>query len=382
MPDGTPFRIPGDAEPVPLDVPDDTRNAIVYLALPVSRQGGAATADADRPQEFARFEALEFDAADAEDTEMPSARLKVARPRLRYILEGDDRAGLVCLSLMRITEVLPDRRVCPDNAYIPPCVTCAASEYLSNLIVKLQAALNSLGHELAKVLGQANLRGAAEISNLLLLQTINRYQPLFAHLAGGLCVHPERLYSIGLEMAGDLATFTSEKRRPPIFPIYRHDSLQQTFEPLAFELRRSLSMMPQSSIVPIPLEMRPDGIRVAIVKDPGLFAKATIVLSVRADQPPERLSQDFPKNAKIGPVENILLIDAAAPGIPIRFLQLVPRQLPVYAGSVYFEIDRNHNLFKKLPQSAGMAIQLTRPFQKVEMECWAIRDPDRAGDER
>ncbi|MEY2842414.1 MAG: hypothetical protein RI920_451, partial [Pseudomonadota bacterium] len=39
-PDGTPFAIPQlDPAPAPLDIPPDLKNEVIYLALPVQREG-------------------------------------------------------------------------------------------------------------------------------------------------------------------------------------------------------------------------------------------------------------------------------------------------------------------------------------------------------
>ena len=45
-----------------------------------------------------------------------------------------------------------------------------------------------------------------------MLQLINRWQPLLRHLADEPTLHPERLYSVFLQLAGDLATFRDERR--------------------------------------------------------------------------------------------------------------------------------------------------------------------------
>src|SRR5258708_12715656 len=43
--DGTPFALPGETDqPVPLEVPESTRNAIVYLVLPVRQAGSVEVA--------------------------------------------------------------------------------------------------------------------------------------------------------------------------------------------------------------------------------------------------------------------------------------------------------------------------------------------------
>src|SRR5258708_26430224 len=60
--DGTPFAIPGETDhPPPLDLPESTRNAVVYLAPPV-RQAGAVEVPANCPvgrsqlREFAPYD--------------------------------------------------------------------------------------------------------------------------------------------------------------------------------------------------------------------------------------------------------------------------------------------------------------------------------------
>src|SRR5258708_35835696 len=49
--DGTPFALPGETDqPVPLDLPETTRNAIVYLVLPMRPAGvGGGAADGASP---------------------------------------------------------------------------------------------------------------------------------------------------------------------------------------------------------------------------------------------------------------------------------------------------------------------------------------------
>ncbi len=50
-----------------------------------------------------------------------------------------------------------------------------------------------------------------------MLQVINRYEPLVVHLASNAACHPEDLYRLLLELAGELSTFTAATRRPRSF---------------------------------------------------------------------------------------------------------------------------------------------------------------------
>jgi len=56
LPDGTPFNIPhDDIAPSPLSIPDDLRDEVVYLALPLKRVGLRDTVDEGELLEGARY---------------------------------------------------------------------------------------------------------------------------------------------------------------------------------------------------------------------------------------------------------------------------------------------------------------------------------------
>jgi type VI secretion system protein ImpJ len=62
------------------------------------------------------------------------------------------------------------------------------------------------------------------------------------------------------------------------------------------------------------------------------------------------------------------------PGIPLRHVAMVPREIPVRRQMVYFELDRNNELWRRLPKAAGLAIHVTGELREgMEMECWAVR---------
>lgn len=162
--------------------------------------------------------------------------------------------------------------------------------------------------------------GAAEIADFLLLQAVNRYEPLVAHLAALAGLHAESFYRIAVEIAGELATFTGQRKRAVEFPPYRHDDLQATFAPVMGELRRSLSMVLEQNAIPIALEERKYGVRVAPIVDRALLGQASFVLAVSAKISAEEIRKRFPTQAKIGPVEGIRqLVNIQLPGIRYRY---------------------------------------------------------------
>lgn len=56
LPDGTPFNIPqDDLAPSPLNIDDNLRDGLVYLALPLKRAGARDTVDEGEPLGAARY---------------------------------------------------------------------------------------------------------------------------------------------------------------------------------------------------------------------------------------------------------------------------------------------------------------------------------------
>ena len=180
--DGTPFALPGETDqPVPLDLPETTRNALVYLVLPIGQAGSVEVA-ANGSSE-GRYEQRGFEAYDTHSGSPQPADVQVGRLRLRYMLETDNRAGYHSIGLARVVEVGADRRVTLDDQWIAPALVCAAVPPLTGLLSELAGMLNQRGEALAARLTAPGSRGVADVSDFLLLQSVNRAQKLLAHWA-------------------------------------------------------------------------------------------------------------------------------------------------------------------------------------------------------
>jgi len=374
--DGTPFAIPGTADqPPPIDVPEGARNAVVYLAAPVRQPGSPEVAFTEGPDAATtRYMLSGFEAFDTHSDSTLAAELQVARPRLRFMLESEERAGFTCIPLARITEVQADRRVLVDERFIPTCLRISAAPPLANLVSELVGMMNQRGEAYAARLAQPGSRGVADVAQFMLLQTLNRWQPLLAHWADAGAAHPETLYATLVQIAGELATFTDPSRRCSAYPGYRHEDLQRSFAPVVADLRRALSSSIDENAVQIPLREARHGVRLGpIGEHRNLLRTANFVLSVFADMPSENLRRLFPNQVKIGAVEHIReLVNVALPGIAVRPLPVAPRQIPFHAGAVYFELDRNSPHWQQMLTSGGFAIHVSGDFPNLRMELWAI----------
>ena len=374
MPDGTAVGLPvEDQPPPPLDIPADARDVTVVLALPVRRHGLPEVDDRASHDNFARHRSAEYEAWDSNGLDN-SAVMSIGKLRLRLALESDVADAYTTLGIARIVERRADRQVVLDTSYCPPALHVGAAAPLASFVDELLGLLNQRGEALAVRLSQPGVNGAAEIADFLLLQLLNRSQPLIAHLAATRSLHPEELYRALAPLAGELATFTQTDKRAPSYPLYRHDALAASFAPLMLDLRRALSAVLDAHAVQIPLEQRQFGIRVAVLPDQELLRSASFVLAVQAQMPPEAVRAGFPPQVKMGSVEKIRdLVNLQLPGIVLRPLPVAPRQLPFLAGYTYFELDRSSEYWQQLSNSAGFAMHVAGEFPGLQLQFWAIR---------
>jgi type VI secretion system protein ImpJ len=376
LPDGTPFDCPArDPLPPPLDVPATLRDSIVTLALPVRRPGvdeadlGGAGADS-----LARYVAGELEVRDSNASFDRTALIQIGRLRLQLLKGADVTAAYSGLGVARVIERRADNRVMLDQGYIPPMLDTGAWPALASLLRDVHGLLHQRGDALATRMSQPGPGGIAEIAEFLWLETINRFEPIFAHLAATTPLHPESLYAVCVSLAGELSTFTRDSRRPIAYPVYRHDDLAGSFGPVIADIRRSLSMVLERNAIPIELQERAYGLRVATIPDSDLVKTARFVLAAKAQLQPERLQASLPTLVKIGPVERIRdLVNLNLPGIVLRSLPVAPRQIPYHAGFLYFELERSGDLWKVTEQSRALAMHIAGEFPGLELEFWAVR---------
>jgi len=372
--DGTVFDMPAvDPLPEPIEIPSTLRDEAIVLALPL-RRAGAREADAEGYEDLVRHRVLESEVPDSNTAGERTATLQLGTLHTRLMRAGDTTDAWTTLNVARVVERRVDNQVQLDRGLLPPLLDVAGHAVIKGWLDEILGLLRQRGEALAGRMTQGGTGGVAEIADFLLLQTVNRNEPLFAHLARCATLHPLRFYEIALQLAGDLATFR-DARRAAKFGPYVHDDLQATFRPLMDDLRRSLSMVLEQSAIRIELHDRKHGVRVALIPDVELQRNATFVLAVQSHMPAEALRARFPTQVKIGPVERIRdLVNLQLPGVTLAPLPVAPRQIPFHAGANYFELDtRNSELWRQLEQSGGMAMHIAGDFPGLDLAFWAIR---------
>jgi type VI secretion system protein ImpJ len=376
LPDGTPFNIPSQTSaPEPLDVSANIKDQRIVLALPIKRHGSEEISFDASPESLARYQTVDAELDDINSVAGPPATIQLGELRLRLAPESELTDGWMALGVIRVIERRPDNQLILDKHYIPPTLSINNNAVLNGFAREMYGLLHQRGEVLAERLSAPGRGGVSEVADFLLLELVNRWEPLLKHFSEASMFHPELLYMHLLVLSGDLSTFTRETRRPESMPIYQHDDLEGCFRPLILDLRRSLSMVIEQNAIQITLEDRGHGVRAALMPSPDLIKNAMFVLAVRADVSPDVIQNHFPAQIKIGPVEKLRdLVTLHLPGVGVRALPIAPRQIPYHAGYFYFQLDTSHLLWKQLDRSGGLALHIAGDFPGLNLEFWAIRN--------
>ena len=375
FPDGTPFRMPEDHPlPAAVTIGAQVRDQVISLAVPLRRADAADVARAAEGNGLVRHEVRELEARDATSGSGEPVLMEVAALRTRLLLASDVTAAYACLPLAHVVECRADNRVVLDESFIPTVLHARAAGRLSTFMTELLGLLHQRGEALGGRVSATGRGAAAEIADFLMLQAINRWEPLLAHVTDSGVLHPEELFRVCVSIAGELSTFTTASKRPPLLAAYRHDRLRESFDPVIAALRAALSAVLEQKAIPIPIESKKFGLSVATVADRNLYSTAVFILAARADLPAEELRRRFPAQLKIGPVEKIRdLVNLQLPGVPVNAVPTAPRQIPYHAGFVYFELDQSNELWVQLKNSGGIAMHVAGEFPGLALEFWAIR---------
>jgi type VI secretion system protein ImpJ len=377
FPDGTPFSMPED-DPLPpvIDVTSNLRDKTAYLALPV-RKAGALDYMRSRNGSFARFARAEAESRDSAGDTATAATIEVGDLATSLLLEGESMTDFACIPLARIVECrAADRTITLDKGFMPTVLRLEPAHALTDFVKELRGLLHQRGDELALRATGSAAGGAAGIADFLLLQICNRCEPLVTHWVNSFNTHPEDFYAFAVSLAGELATFAEQgTRRPRQFSAYEHARLRESFDPVIAALREYFAFEGPRQAEQIPLVARAEiGMWRGVVADKTLLDNAAFVLGVRADVPAEQIRRYFPAQSKVAAVEQIrrYVMEMIA-GVPLSVLPQVPRQIPLHAGYVYFELDTRSPPWKELRTSGALAIHVAGQFPGIAMELWAIR---------
>ncbi|KAA8698065.1 Type VI secretion system protein ImpJ/VasE [Pseudomonas caricapapayae] len=376
LPDGSVFDIRERHTPLALDIPANTSDMPVYIALPAMVGNCIEARSPEQPEVVARFTAYAADVLDSNAGTDCSTSVFCARPEFRLLLgEPQGEHAYTLLKLGRVLICSPDKTITLDAGFSPAFISASGSRYLMSCLKEIVGLLQHRGDVIAERIGAYGQASGAEMGDFMMLQLVNRNALVLQHYLDIPHVHPEELYRALLSLLGELSTFGDDSRRPRLAGNYQHSDQGATFKRLMLAIRQMLSMVIEQHAQELELQPRQYGVLVSPRVDRELLCDASFVIAARADCDAEELRLRLPSHLKVGSVESIReLVGLHLPGMRLRPLAAAPRQIPFHAAKTYFILDVDDREQTGINKSGGFAFHVSGEFPGLELQFWAIRN--------
>ena len=372
FPDNTLATLPEQGLlPEAISIPSGTLDQLIYLVLPISKSTGLNISNGEETL-ITRYHYHDHNIIDTTIGSDATEVLQIGKLHCQFKLQDEDRSGYVSIAIARIIEVSEEGVISLDKKFIPACLSIDNIQGLVKVTREIKGMINQRADAIAARLCQAQ-GSSSSISDFLMLQLLNKYQPLFEHYNLMSGIHPEALYRTIITFSGELATFSTSDKRSPEFPKYQHDNLCYVFSNVMASITQSLSTVLEQTAIELPLEKSQYGIYFTPIHDKNSLEHADFIIAVKAALPNEEVRKRLPAQIKIGSVESIReLVNNQLPGIGIIALPVAPRQVPYHAGYHYFQLDKQNSHWLKLHASGGIALHLSGHYPDLEIELWQV----------
>ncbi|TVP77172.1 MAG: type VI secretion system baseplate subunit TssK [Gemmatimonadales bacterium] len=401
LPDGLPFRIPGDPAPDPLALEDvfspTASSQRILLEIPAHRPSGpnssapadptgtgSAQGDPDTDDRPLRFRPLLRDIRDQVTGDRDQS-IALAGKNLRLVVEpeGDDGTqdsedGVVRMPIARVRRDGAGRFEY-DPGYIPPTLHIGGSEALSGLLERLVQMLDERARTLAdqrRGLGRGS--DTAELTGFWFTHAVNAHLPILRHHMADRQAHPSRLFRDLSSLAGALTTFSLTARATDL-PSWDHTDPGPAFRELESAIRQGLEAVTGSSLLRLPVRMGDGYFHTAAVPDPRAFQDDMHwYMGVRSSAPRSAVVGGIPRLAKLCSARHIeRLVREAYPGMGLEHVQAPPRGLPAAPGTEYFRVRRSEPCWRSIVDTGEVGIYLPESVVEPELELVVLPDPDR-----
>lgn len=372
MPDGTPFAMPDNAPlPAAIEVPENAAGQLVWLSLPLAAANTREVEDALNGSASRYVPANEM-LIDSTASLRTEEEIDVAHPRLALELRKTAKAGYVGLALGRILEVR-DRAVLFDEKFAPPVLVCSAYPVIEGWLDRVIGWIDNKLEELARYAADPTAGGGLQSADYFVLQLLNRSIPVLKHMRRSRFIHPERLFTTFLALAGELATFTTAERRARDYPAYDHDDLENCFAPVVRDIQDYLSANLGRRAIRLEIVERAPNAFMSTIRDRSLVRNATLVLEVAARRPLTEIQAQFPQLFKVGPNTKMNeIVHAHLPGINLVHLPTPPPQIRALTDHVYFYLDRTSPLWPEFSTASSIGMHFSGDWPDLELELWAV----------
>ncbi len=268
--------------------------------------------------------------------------------------------------------------------FVPPMVSTAGSEILTQYILNIREQVTSRCHKLEEYKSPKELQTSelepGYIVYMLALRSLNRYVPLLYHLTETADVHPWNVYGLLRQIIGELSTFTDRidalgrlMDGTELLPEYNHENLFSCFDEaqtLIGELLGAIIIGPESII--------------HLTRDEGYFradipvelfeGRHVFYLVLRTAEKQDKVLKVMKNVAKVSSIENMkTLVGRALPGISLEYCLIPPPGLPTRSNSYFFKIDQSHPQWVEIQKGQSICLYWDQAPKDTKGEIIVLR---------
>lgn len=364
MRDGTWLCVPENADIEPRDFKEvlDTSDgpADVFVGIPRVRERDANTLGlGESPGDYDRRYRVRLTELVDENTGSNPQQVETRRLAGRLFFGDESTQGYDTLRIAQLERSGGAQNVpVVSSSFFPPVLVLEAWPALHNVCRELYHRLAARNRSLASQIASRDVSFGSETAGgaeaMLKLKVTNAFVVLLRQLVNTPRVHPYNIYLELCRMAGELAVF-DERREAPDLPIYDHDQLSVCFFELSEQLERLLDSIVPTAYVRRPFEMVQNRFQCSLDEE-WLSGNMELYLGIETDYDEERVSEKVRavKLAATGDIERIN--QRRLPGLRLQPVRRVPAGLPDRAGSHYFRISREGELWEGVQRDKVVAI--------------------------
>ena len=374
MPDGLLFDMPGN-DPFPKsrgfeDLFSATVEKLdVFLSIPVENiSGNNCQLNETVNSNNSRYILQNMDILDY-NTGSNMRTVGVVKPNFQFKFGEESLEDFSSIKIGQINRSA-DGRYTMDKNFIVPSVSISASEVLLNYTREILGSLVSKSKELRKLasIHKPEL-SLTQVEILLMLQTVNTYIPLLNYHYSSKNIHPETLYILFLNLAGQLSTYSNLGIKTGEFPSYDHKHLSEIFDLMVNEINSMLNV--QKTIerrdIIIPLRKQADTLFVGQLSPAQISAQ--FFISVISDISEKKIITELPKNIKISAYEEIFAVhQAGIQGVSIEYIARPPVGVQVIEKAHYFKVNKEGRFWDKIVKKNNIAFFIAAEFKSLQME--------------
>jgi type VI secretion system protein ImpJ len=378
FPDGEVVRAP-ESDALPLQVrlselAPAVQSVTYHVALPALKPHGDNCTTDEGTRADARYVQHERDTQDL-FTGAADAPVSYLKQTVRLVSDLDALESFESFPLVRLRRV-PTGGFEVDPSFTPPSITIEGAPglhiQLARLMEKLLAKVNALyGHHREPSKNVVEIRGG-DMSSFWLLHTASTGYAALSHYLNHPELHPERLFSELLALAGGLMTYSRNFKLEDL-PAYVHSDPGPAFACIDDIVRKLLDTVISSKYFSIALKNDRPSYHLGALDSGKINAQTALYLAVTADLPALQLVEVVPLRFKIGSPEDVeKFVLSAMPGVKLVHAPQVPAAIPIRPDTCYFVLENKGALYENMLKAQAISIYVPNGIRDLTLDLIAI----------